>query len=118
MQFVQIIVFADNIYSLKEYATRLKKPFLYGDTSQVERLQVLNNFQHNPSVNTIFVSKVGTGGAGRCLTRYRFSLSLDRRHVVRPSRGQRPHTDLLARRFPEAGGSTTWADTPREEDLL
>ena len=34
------------------------KPFIYGPTSQSERMQILQNFQHNPKVNTIFVSKV------------------------------------------------------------
>ena len=34
------------------------RPYLYGPTSQGERMQILQNFQHNPRVNTIFVSKV------------------------------------------------------------
>lgn len=33
-------------------------PFLYGETSQAERMNILQNFQYNPKVNTIFVSKV------------------------------------------------------------
>jgi len=54
----KIIVFSDNVFALKHYAVKLNKPFLYGPTSQGERLQILQNFQHNPKVNTIFVSKV------------------------------------------------------------
>lgn len=54
----KIIVFADNVFVLKNYAVKLNKPYLYGPTSQGERLQILQNFQHNPKVNTIFVSKV------------------------------------------------------------
>ncbi|XP_050409354.1 general transcription and DNA repair factor IIH helicase subunit XPB [Patella vulgata] len=54
----KIIVFADNVFALKHYAVTLNKPYLYGPTSQGERLQILQNFQHNPKVNTIFVSKV------------------------------------------------------------
>jgi DNA excision repair protein ERCC-3 len=54
----KIIVFSDNVFALKKYAIRLEKPFLYGDTSQNERMQILQNFQYNPKVNTIFVSKV------------------------------------------------------------
>ncbi|KAK3587846.1 hypothetical protein CHS0354_019716 [Potamilus streckersoni] len=54
----KIIVFSDNVFALKNYAIRLHKPYLYGPTSQGERLQILQNFQHNPKVNTIFVSKV------------------------------------------------------------
>ena len=54
----KIIVFSDNVFALKAYAVRLGKPFLYGPTSQSERLHILQNFQLNPHVNTIFVSKV------------------------------------------------------------
>ncbi|XP_041366726.1 general transcription and DNA repair factor IIH helicase subunit XPB-like [Gigantopelta aegis] len=54
----KIIVFADNVFALKHYAIALGKPYLYGPTSQDERLQILQNFVHNPKVNTIFVSKV------------------------------------------------------------
>lgn len=54
----KIIVFSDNVFALKEYAMRMNKPFIYGPTSQSERLQILQNFKLNPKVNTIFVSKV------------------------------------------------------------
>ncbi|PKS10182.1 hypothetical protein jhhlp_001932 [Lomentospora prolificans] len=55
----KIIVFSDNVYALKAYALKLKKAFIYGGTGQAERLQVLENFQHNPEVNTLFLSKIG-----------------------------------------------------------
>ncbi|QQP40823.1 Uncharacterized protein FKW44_015004, partial [Caligus rogercresseyi] len=54
----KIIVFSDNVYALKHYATKLHRPFIYGPTSQNERIQILQNFKYNPKVNTIFVSKV------------------------------------------------------------
>ncbi|KAK7110555.1 general transcription and DNA repair factor IIH helicase/translocase subunit XPB-like [Littorina saxatilis] len=54
----KVIVFSDNVFALKHYAIMLNKPYLYGPTSMGERLQILQNFQHNPKVNTIFVSKV------------------------------------------------------------
>ena len=54
----KIIVFSDNVYALKHYALTMNKPFIYGPTSQNERLQILQNFKLNPKVNTIFVSKV------------------------------------------------------------
>jgi len=54
----KIIVFSDNVYALKEYSFKMNKPFIYGPTSQSERLQILQNFKLNPKVNTIFVSKV------------------------------------------------------------
>ncbi|KTG33170.1 hypothetical protein cypCar_00021561 [Cyprinus carpio] len=34
-------------------------PYIYGPTSQGERMQILQNFKHNPKINTIFISKVG-----------------------------------------------------------
>jgi DNA excision repair protein ERCC-3 len=54
----KIIVFSDNVFALQNYAQRLGKPYLYGPTQQRERLHILQNFQYNPRVNTIFVSKV------------------------------------------------------------
>ncbi|KAK0621165.1 DNA repair helicase RAD25 [Bombardia bombarda] len=55
----KIIVFSDELYSLKQYALKLGKVFIYGSTGQAERMQVLENFQHNPDVNTLFLSKIG-----------------------------------------------------------
>lgn len=54
----KVIVFSDDLFALKEFAIRLKKPYLCGSTSQQERLNVLQNFQRNPRINTIFVSKI------------------------------------------------------------
>lgn len=55
----KIIVFSDNVYALQAYALKLQKPFIYGGTSQQERMTILKNFQYNDQVNTIFLSKVG-----------------------------------------------------------
>ncbi|BFZ59963.1 DNA repair helicase RAD25 [Saitoella coloradoensis] len=55
----KIIVFSDNVYALKAYALKLGKAFIFGGTPQQERLRILENFQHNELVNTIFLSKVG-----------------------------------------------------------
>lgn len=38
---------------------RLEKCYIDGQTAQQERMSILNHFQHNPAVNTIFLSKVG-----------------------------------------------------------
>ncbi|XP_037075678.1 general transcription and DNA repair factor IIH helicase subunit XPB-like [Pollicipes pollicipes] len=54
----KIIVFSDNVFALKHYAIKMNKPYIYGPTSQSERIQILQNFKFNPKVNTIFVSKV------------------------------------------------------------
>ncbi|TIB17589.1 hypothetical protein E3P92_01004 [Wallemia ichthyophaga] len=55
----KIIVFSDCVYSLEQYARKLKKPYIHGGTSQVERMRVLQRFQFDSNVNTIFLSKVG-----------------------------------------------------------
>lgn len=55
----KIIVFSDNVYALKAYATKLGKPYIYGATSHAERTAILQQLQHNPACNTIFLSKVG-----------------------------------------------------------
>ncbi|RWS26878.1 rad25/xp-B DNA repair helicase-like protein, partial [Leptotrombidium deliense] len=54
----KIIVFSDNVFALKHYAIKMNKPYIYGPTSQGERMQILQNFKYNPKVNTIFVSKI------------------------------------------------------------
>lgn len=55
----KIIVFSDNVYALKAYALKFKKPFIYGPTGQIERMKILKQFRTNPRINTIFLSKVG-----------------------------------------------------------
>lgn len=34
------------------------RPYIFGGTSQGERMQIIQNFKYNPRINTIFVSKV------------------------------------------------------------
>jgi DNA excision repair protein ERCC-3 len=55
----KVIVFSDNLFALREYAIRMRKPFLYGGTGHQERTRVLHAFKTNPAVNTVFLSKVG-----------------------------------------------------------
>jgi len=55
----KIICFSDNLFALQHYAKALGKPFINGDTSDKERRDVLENFQHNEMINTIFLSKIG-----------------------------------------------------------
>ncbi|KAK9915560.1 hypothetical protein WJX75_000745 [Coccomyxa subellipsoidea] len=55
----KIIVFSDNIFALREYAQRLRKPFIYGGTSHQERTRVLAAFKRSSEVSTVFLSKVG-----------------------------------------------------------
>ncbi|KAG4398300.1 hypothetical protein AAZX31_08G016300 [Glycine max] len=55
----KIIVFADNLFALTEYAMKLRKPMIYGATSHVERTKILQAFKTSKDINTIFLSKVG-----------------------------------------------------------
>ncbi|GAB2273880.1 General transcription and DNA repair factor IIH helicase subunit xpb1 [Dionaea muscipula] len=55
----KIIVFADNLFALTEYAMKLRKPMIYGATSHIERTKILEAFKTSRDVNTIFLSKVG-----------------------------------------------------------
>lgn len=55
----KIIVFSDNVYALQKYALKLNKAYIYGGTPQQERMRILENFQHNDQINTIFLSKIG-----------------------------------------------------------
>ncbi|EAL67966.1 transcription factor IIH subunit [Dictyostelium discoideum AX4] len=55
----KIIVFSDNVYALQKYAKGLGRYFIYGPTSGHERMSILSKFQHDPTVRTIFISKVG-----------------------------------------------------------
>ena len=55
----KIIVFSDNVYALETYAKKLMKPFLYGGTSNSERQEILDYFQHSPNCSTLFLSKIG-----------------------------------------------------------
>lgn len=55
----KVIVFSDNVFALEKYATRLGKAYIFGGTPQAERLRILENFQHNDQINTIFLSKIG-----------------------------------------------------------
>ncbi|KAK6158213.1 hypothetical protein DH2020_005527 [Rehmannia glutinosa] len=55
----KIIVFADNLFALTEYAMKLRKPMIYGATSHPERTKILEAFKTSRDVNTVFLSKVG-----------------------------------------------------------
>lgn len=40
----KIIVFSDNLFALKTYATKLKKPYISGDVGHQERMGILHYF--------------------------------------------------------------------------
>ena len=41
----KVIIFSDNVFALKKYAIKLGRPFIYGPTSQAERIRVLEQFK-------------------------------------------------------------------------
>lgn len=55
------IVFSDNVCALEYYARELMRPYIFGDTSQNERIEILERFRQSttPEHNTVFISKVG-----------------------------------------------------------
>ncbi|GJV39214.1 DNA repair helicase XPB1 [Tanacetum coccineum] len=55
----KIIVFCDNIFALENYATKLHKPMIYGETKHIERTKILEAFRTRKDFNTVFLSKVG-----------------------------------------------------------
>ena len=55
----KVLVFSDNVFALKTYAKLMGELFIYGETSQTERIRILDQFQKNPNVNCVFISKVG-----------------------------------------------------------
>ena len=70
----KVIVFSDNVFALEvsyhglahaqadiqAYAKKLGKSFIHGGTPEGERLRILSRFQHDPQLNTIFLSKVSS----------------------------------------------------------
>lgn len=58
----KVIIFADNIWALREYGRQLSRPTIYGKTPENERQLFLNQFKlpaHQSQYNTIILSKVG-----------------------------------------------------------
>ena len=46
----KVLVFSDNVFALKPYALALNKPYIYGGTTDQERIQFLHHFQTDPRV--------------------------------------------------------------------
>lgn len=52
---------------MQAYAKKLGKLYIHGGTGQVERMRILQHFQHSPNVNTIFLSKVQAPSSLECM---------------------------------------------------
>jgi len=55
----KILVFCDNIFAIEILHKLLKRPFIYGKTSERERMQKLSQFRKSHVSNTLIISKVG-----------------------------------------------------------
>eukprot|EP00299_Pterocystis_sp_00344_P014225 c7037_g2_i3.p1 GENE.c7037_g2_i3~~c7037_g2_i3.p1 ORF type:complete len:463 (-),score=111.96 c7037_g2_i3:5-1393(-) len=55
----KVIVFSDNVMTLEWYAVKMGRPYIYGPTSQQERMHFLTQFKNSSQHNCIFISKVG-----------------------------------------------------------
>ena len=54
----RILVFSDNVFALRSYATKMTKSFIYGATGSLERMKLLKNFQEQEG-QTLFISRIG-----------------------------------------------------------
>nr|UXY87479.1 DNA repair helicase [Cryptomonas sp.] len=54
----RILVFSDNVFALRSYATKMTKAFIYGATGSIERMKLLKNFQEHEG-QTLFISRIG-----------------------------------------------------------
>jgi DNA excision repair protein ERCC-3 len=54
----RILVFSDNVFALRSYATKMMRSFIYGATGAVERMKILKNFQEFQG-QTLFISRIG-----------------------------------------------------------
>jgi DNA excision repair protein ERCC-3 len=54
----RILVFSDNVFALRSYATKMTRSFIYGATGSLERMRILKNFQEHEG-QTLFISRIG-----------------------------------------------------------
>jgi DNA excision repair protein ERCC-3 len=55
----KIIIFSDNVFALKKYASLLGVPYIFGGTPESERARTLASFRRSSFCNAIAISKVG-----------------------------------------------------------
>merc|ERR1719502_952651 len=56
----KVIIFSDNVFSLREYSKRLNRPAIDGKVPQNERMKILGDFkQGGGRFSTVLISKVG-----------------------------------------------------------
>ena len=55
----KIIIFCDHIFTLKEYAHQLMIPYISGEVSNLERMNIISQFKDGNEINCIIFSRVG-----------------------------------------------------------
>ncbi|EAN92055.1 DNA repair helicase and transcription factor protein, putative [Trypanosoma cruzi] len=55
----KVIIFCDDLEGVQYYARHLNVPFMDGKTTEVERENLLQYFQHSNDINAIILSRVG-----------------------------------------------------------
>jgi DNA excision repair protein ERCC-3 len=55
----KILVFCDNLYCLKRYASLMKRHYICGSVKQSDRIRLLERFKTTDEVSCLFVSRVG-----------------------------------------------------------
>jgi len=55
----KIIIFSDDVFALKKFATSLNVPYIFGGTKESDRHRILTGFRSSSVTNTIAISKVG-----------------------------------------------------------
>lgn len=55
----KIILFSDDVIALKLYSIALQRPFIFGETTEDERKEILDDFKLTKTINCIGLSKVG-----------------------------------------------------------
>jgi DNA excision repair protein ERCC-3 len=99
----KILVFSDNVFALKEYATALKRPFLFGQHSNSARNEWFQRFRYSPNVMTLFVSKIGDNSidlpGANVLIQITFMFGSRRQEAQRLGRLLRPKGKMVTEEF-------------------
>uniref|UniRef100_A0A803M3D7 ERCC3/RAD25/XPB helicase C-terminal domain-containing protein n=1 Tax=Chenopodium quinoa TaxID=63459 RepID=A0A803M3D7_CHEQI len=125
----KIIVFADNLFALTEYAMKLRKPMIHGATSHVERKKNLEAFKTSKEVNTIFLSKGRpedrmAGGKEEYNAFFYSLVSTDTQEMYYSTRRQQFLIDqgysfkVITSLPPDCGSELSYSSVQEQRDLL
>lgn len=55
----KVIIFCDHIFAIKQYAEKLSIPYISGEVTDRERMNIISHFRDGNEINTIIFSRVG-----------------------------------------------------------